>query len=81
MRAHGVPELAAEWRGEISAAEADRRAIAGTWTYTRRQATWFRHQELVAPTAMHRINARIAGRAQFSERISPEIFAFLQSDG
>lgn len=81
MRAHGVPELAAEWRGEISREEADRRAIAGTWTYTRRQATWFRHQELVAPAVTHRINARIAGLAQFSERFTPEIFAFLQSSG
>lgn len=81
MRAHGVPELAAEWRGEISTAEADRRAIAGTWTYTRRQATWFRHQELVTPTATHRINARYAGLAQFSERNTPEIFAFLQGAG
>lgn len=81
MRAHGVPELAAEWRGEVSAEEADRRAIAGTWTYTRRQATWFRHQALVAPTATHRINARIACLAQFSERNAPEIFAFLHSAG
>jgi tRNA dimethylallyltransferase len=81
MRAHGVPELAAQWRGEISTAEADRRAIAGTWTYTRRQATWFRHQALVAPTATHRINARIAGLTQLSERNQPEIFAFLQSGG
>ena len=81
MRAHGVPELAAEWRGEISRGEADRRAIAGTWTYTRRQATWFRHQELAAPTATHRINARIAGRAQFSERNFLDIFAFVHGPG
>lgn len=77
MRAHGVPELAAEGRGEISAAEADRRAIAGTWAYTRRQGTWFRHQKLVGAPATHRINARIAGLAQFSERNLSEIFAFL----
>ena len=81
MRAHGVPELAAEWRGEIGMAEADARSIGGTWTYTRRQATWFRHQHLVAPTATHRINARIAGLTQFSERNAPEIFAFLQGAG
>ena len=78
MRAHGVPELAAEWRGEISAAEADRRAIAGTWTYTRRQATWFRHQKLLSPAAMHRINARIAGQTQLSERNWLEILSFVQ---
>ena len=78
MRAHGVPELAAEWRGEISAAEADRRAIAGTWTYTRRQATWFRHQKLLTPAVTHRINARIAGQTQLSERNWLEILSFVQ---
>ena len=77
MRAHGVPELAAEWRGEITRAEADRRAIAGTFTYTRRQATWFRHQKLAAPLTTHRINARITCSTQFSERNFPDIFAFL----
>jgi len=81
MRAHGVPELAAEWRGEITRDEADRRAIAGTWTYTRRQATWFRHQELVALAVTHRINARIAGLAQFSERKLANILAFLNEAG
>jgi len=81
MRAHGVPELAAQWRGEIGREEADRRAIAGTWTYTRRQGTWFRHQELVPPAVTHRINARIVDLTQFSERNIPEIFAFLRADG
>ena len=77
MRAHGVPELSAELRGELPPEEADRRAIAHTTAYTRRQTTWFRHQKLVAAPMTHRINARIAGLAQFSERISPDIFAFL----
>lgn len=77
MRAHGVPEVAAMLRGEIEEAEAGRRAIANTIAYTKRQATWFRHQALVEPLATHRINARIAGLEQFSERNFPDFFAFL----
>nr|WP_314071727.1 tRNA (adenosine(37)-N6)-dimethylallyltransferase MiaA [uncultured Roseococcus sp.] len=77
MRAHGVPELAAMLRGEIPEAEASRRAIANTAAYTKRQATWFRHQALVEPRSAHRIDARIAGLEQFSERNNPELFAFL----
>lgn len=81
MRAHGVPELAALLRGEIGEAEASRRAIANTLAYTRRQATWFRHQILVPPNATHRINARIASLEQFSERELAEIFAFVDMGG
>ncbi|WP_191085122.1 tRNA (adenosine(37)-N6)-dimethylallyltransferase MiaA [Roseococcus microcysteis] len=78
MRAHGVPELAALLRGEITEAEASRRAIANTGAYTRRQATWFRHQPLVAVRHAHRINARFAALAQFSECERAKIFAFLR---
>jgi len=77
MRAHGVPELAALLRGELTEAEASRRAIANTGAYTRRQATWFRHQLLVAPRRAHIINARFASLAQFSECERATIFAFL----
>lgn len=77
MRAHGVPELAALLRGELDEAEASRRAIAHTVAYTKRQATWFRHQILVEPQLTHRINARYAGLEQFSERKFPDLFAFL----
>lgn len=77
MRAHGVPEVAAMLRGEIDEAEAGRRAIANTIAYTKRQATWFRHQALAEPQATHRINARVAGLEQFSERNFPAFFAFL----
>lgn len=77
MRAHGVPELAAMLRGDCTPEEAGRRAIAQTVAYTRRQATWFRHQELVELRLTHRINARIAGKTQFSERMIANIFAFL----
>lgn len=78
MRAHGVPELAALLRGEITEAEASRRAIANTGAYTRRQATWFRHQPLVAAQHAHSINARFAALAQFSESEEAKIFAFLR---
>ncbi|WP_424811763.1 tRNA (adenosine(37)-N6)-dimethylallyltransferase MiaA [Roseococcus sp. YIM B11640] len=77
MRAHGVPEVAAMLRGEITEEEASRRAIANTGAYTKRQATWFRHQELVPTAHLHRINARIAGLTQVSERNAPELFSFL----
>jgi tRNA dimethylallyltransferase len=79
MRAHGVPELAALQRGEISEAEASRRAIAATGAYTKRQATWFRHQSLTAPPRVHRINARYAGQTQFSEREDREIMSFVDA--
>ncbi len=51
MRAHGVPELAAHLRGEITLAEAQRRAELVTGQYTKRQATWFRHHALAAAAA------------------------------
>ncbi|UMM64075.1 tRNA (adenosine(37)-N6)-dimethylallyltransferase MiaA [Aristophania vespae] len=46
MRAHGVPELIAVAKGELSLAEAEEKAITATRQYTRRQATWFRHHAL-----------------------------------
>ena len=81
MRAHGVPELAALERGEVTLDEASRRAIANTVAYTRRQGTWFRHQALTDPAATHIIHARIASLSQFSECERGEIFAFLDRGG
>lgn len=81
MRAHGVPELSAHLRGEISLAEAAARAEQATGQYTKRQATWFRHRILAPPGAVHTIHARIAGLEQFSERERDEIFAFIQKPG
>jgi len=81
MRAHGVPELAAHLRGEISLAEAARRAELVTGQYTKRQSTWFRHHELSANGRMHTIHARFEGLTQFSERESAEIFTFIQARG
>jgi tRNA dimethylallyltransferase len=77
MRAHGVPELAAHLRGEISLAEAELRAVRVTAHYTRRQATWFRHHRL-APTCDTRvILTRIGSDKQFSERNILNIENFL----
>jgi tRNA dimethylallyltransferase len=67
MRAHGVAELLAYWRGELTLAEAERRAVLATTQYTKRQSTWFRHRTIVDPCLVHTIHARFADRAQFSE--------------
>ena len=81
MRAHGVPELSAHLRGEISLAEAQRRAELVTGQYTKRQATWFRHRPLADSGRMHTIHARIAGLEQFSERETRDLLNFIQSPG
>nr|WP_263968079.1 tRNA (adenosine(37)-N6)-dimethylallyltransferase MiaA [Roseomonas sp. SXEYE001]MCV4209086.1 tRNA (adenosine(37)-N6)-dimethylallyltransferase MiaA [Roseomonas sp. SXEYE001] len=78
MRAHGVPELSAVLRGQMQIAEAGRRACLATGQYTKRQATWFRHHELAAPSATHIINARIDGLEQFSESDFGQILSFLK---
>jgi tRNA dimethylallyltransferase len=83
MRAHGVPELSAMLEGRLSPAEAGRRACLVTGQYTKRQATWFRHQVLVpgedAPSRTHTIHARVRGLEQLSESQRREIFAFVCS--
>jgi len=79
MRAHGVPELAAHLRGEMSLAEAAARAEQVTGQYTKRQATWFRHRRMADPARMHMIHARIGDLEQFSEREKAEIFNFIRS--
>jgi tRNA dimethylallyltransferase len=79
MRAHGVPELAAHLRGEMSLAEAARQAELVTGQYTKRQATWFRHHALAVPGRAHTIHARFADLAQFSERILADLLNFTQT--
>jgi tRNA dimethylallyltransferase len=44
MKAHGVPWLIRHLRGEIGLAEAAEGGKRDTRRYTKRQATWFRHQ-------------------------------------
>lgn len=79
MRAHGVPELAAHLRGEITLAEAARRVRLVTLQYAKRQATWFRHHPLGEPGAVHIIHARYAGLAQFSEQTLGDLLNFLET--
>jgi tRNA dimethylallyltransferase len=79
MRAHGVPELAAHLRGEISIEEAARRARLVTGQYAKRQATWFRHHALAEPGAVHMIHARFTGLTQFSERERGELLNFIDA--
>jgi tRNA dimethylallyltransferase len=79
MRAHGVPELSAHLRCEISLEEAGRRTGLVTGQYTKRQATWFRHHAL-APRK-HTIHARYAGLAQLSKTNESEIFSLIHSSG
>jgi tRNA dimethylallyltransferase len=81
MRAHGVPELSAHLRGEITLAEAGRRAMLATHQYTKRQGTWFRHQKLVKDAAMHIIQPKIGGSAQDLERFIAGIDNFINDPG
>jgi tRNA dimethylallyltransferase len=77
MRAHGVPELAAFLRGEISLVEASARAVLATQQYTRRQGTWFRHQKLADSSAMQTIHARIDDFKQLSESLIGDLESFV----
>jgi tRNA dimethylallyltransferase len=79
MRAHGVPELSAHLRGEITLEEARRRVELVTGQYTKRQATWFRHHALADAAHSHTINARFTDPKQLSETINPQFLALLES--
>ncbi len=79
LRAHGVPELAAYLRGEITLLEATRRAELVVGQYTKRQATWFRHHRLSAQ--IYTIGARIGDFTQFSERSMADLLNFLTLSG
>ena len=78
MRAHGVPELAAYLRGEISIEEAARRARLVTGQYAKRQATWFRHHALAEAGAVHTIHARFAGMTQLLELSRGDLLKFIE---
>jgi tRNA dimethylallyltransferase len=79
MRAHGVPELAAHLAGRITLEEAGRRAVLAMGRYTKRQATWFRHHPLAAPSDTHTIHARFADLEQFSESKWREVVQFIDA--
>jgi len=81
MRAHGVPELAAYLRGELTLEAAAERAVFATGRYVKRQATWFRNRSIADPSRTHTIHARIASWTQFSESEQREILAFVSGMG
>ena len=79
LRAHGVPELGAYLRGDITLPEAARRAVSATGQYTKRQATWFRHQPIAGPGRTGKINARYSDPTQLSETWMAGMHKFLHS--
>ncbi len=81
MRAHGVPELSAWLRGEISLEAAAAHAVLATGRYTRRQATWLRHHALAAPSGTHTIHARVGAMEQFSESEMAAIMSIIRHEG
>ncbi len=81
MRAHGVQELAKYLRGEATLAEASRLAVLATTQYTKRQATWFRHQALGSASLTRQMNARFSSFEQLSESWMAAMQRFLQPDG
>ena len=77
MRAHGVPELAAQLRGEIDIGTAGLRVRLATGQYAKRQATWFRHHALASAEDTHTIHSRIAAMPQFSESLWRDLINFV----
>lgn len=77
LRAHGVVELAAFLRGEVTLDAAAARAIAATRAYTKRQRTWFRHQTIADACHTWNIAARVTSPAQLSERFLDDLVGFI----
>jgi len=77
MRAHGVPELLAHLRGELTLDEAAARAISATAAYTKRQATWFAHHPLAPENRT--ITSRICPSEQLPETILADMQHFMRS--
>lgn len=81
LRAHGVPELSAHLRGELTLEAARQRAVLASGQYTKRQATWFRRRAIVDPCATHTIHARFAAETQFSESDWYALMRFVKLTG
>jgi tRNA dimethylallyltransferase len=77
MRAHGVPELSAYVRGEMTLEAAEARACLVTGQYTRRQATWFRHRDIVPPSRRINLVARFNALEQFSVSVMADMRNFI----
>ncbi len=78
MRAHGVPELSAHLRREMTLAQAAERAELVTGQYTKRQATWFRHHSLASTQDSYTINARTADMQQLSDQNTAGLHNFIR---
>lgn len=70
MRALGVPAFLRHQAGELGLEEAIDIAQQATRRYAKRQTTWFRHQ----------IIADFVIQTQYSEKLTPEIFAFIRQN-
>lgn len=81
LRAHGVPELAAHLRGEITLAAAAEAAVRNTCQYTRRQATWLRHHRLAPDPHQMAIIAETPPEGQFLEEIDDFLVTFWKGPG
>jgi tRNA dimethylallyltransferase len=81
MRAHGVRELSAHLRGELTLADATRRVELATGRYSKRQLTWLRHHPLTTTKRTFMISAQLAPKEKFLERNYPKILAFIESMG
>jgi tRNA dimethylallyltransferase len=68
MKAVGVPEIRAYLRGEASLDQASAAAKQATRRFAKRQFTWLRHQ----------LRADFVVNEQYSERIRPELVAFIR---
>ncbi|MGH7539382.1 MAG: tRNA (adenosine(37)-N6)-dimethylallyltransferase MiaA, partial [Gemmatimonadota bacterium] len=68
FEAVGYRDVLALADGALSREEARERVIRDTWSYARRQRTWFRHQ---LPAGAVRLDA-LRGAAQLARRIAEE---------
>jgi tRNA dimethylallyltransferase len=81
MRAHGVPELAAYLRNELTLPQATRQIELVTGQYTKRQATWFRHHALASSGRVNTIHARFTDSTKFSESNKGRLAPLIESLG
>jgi tRNA dimethylallyltransferase len=79
MRAHGVPELAAHLRREITLDEAARRVRLATGQYAKRQGTWFRHHAI--GDRMRIFRTLYTDNAQFSSTWVADLLNFVRASG
>lgn len=79
MRAHGVPELSAYLRDELSLEQASERVRLITGQYTKRQATWFRHHVLAPQHRVRTLSTRFPPTEQFYETEYRDLVNFIEN--